>query len=210
MNEILKKRNNVDLYLRSCFPRASSWEIEKIRDDWDNKERAAEGLYDDFIKRAGDPFGENVLEVGFGNGLQVAVFAQKGAKVSGVEVEPILYDIALGNLAERNVIADLRLYDGIKMPFEDNFFDYIYTTSVFEHVSDLPNVLNEIQRILKPEGKVYVSFPNRLWPRETHTGIWFANYFPISIAGKLLKIFKRSTVEDWNLHFLSFFYVKRF
>ena len=209
MSEVLKKRNNVDLYLEQCLPRASAWEVKKIQNDWDNKERAAEGLYADFVKRVGDPSGKNILEVGFGSGLQVVVFSQKGARVSGVEVEPILHEIARKNITERNITADLRLYDGVAMSFENDSFDYIYTTSVLEHVSDLTAVLREISRVLKPGGKVYVSFPNRLWPKETHTGIWFANYLPPSIVRVLFRVFKRSSIEDWNLHFLSFFSVKR-
>ncbi|NQV93136.1 class I SAM-dependent methyltransferase [Candidatus Kaiserbacteria bacterium] len=207
MNKTIKKLSVTDLYLKSCLPNASEWETKKIKNDWVNKERAAEGLYNDFVKRVGSPVNKKVLEIGFGNGLQVVVFAKNGALMSGVEVESVLYTIASENISERKLTSDLRLYDGTIMPFENDYFDYIYTTSVFEHVSDLTTMLNEIYRVLKPGGKVYISFPNRLWPKETHTGIWFANYLPLPVVRFLFKIFKRSSIEDWNLHFLTFFSV---
>jgi SAM-dependent methyltransferase len=44
------------------------------------------------------------------------------------------------------------VYDGKAIPAEDNSFDSILSTEVFEHLFDLQGVLKELNRVLKPEG----------------------------------------------------------
>jgi ubiquinone/menaquinone biosynthesis C-methylase UbiE len=47
-----------------------------------------------------------------------------------------------------------------QFPFDDEFFDFIFLTSVFTHMlpSDLENYLSEISRVLKPDGKCLITF----------------------------------------------------
>lgn len=45
------------------------------------------------------------------------------------------------------------------IPFEDNYFDFIITEDVLEHVWDITRALNEINRVLKPGGKHIFTVP---------------------------------------------------
>jgi ubiquinone/menaquinone biosynthesis C-methylase UbiE len=47
-----------------------------------------------------------------------------------------------------------------RFPFEDDFFDFVFLTSVFTHMvpADLENYLREIARVLKPGGKCLITF----------------------------------------------------
>jgi len=45
------------------------------------------------------------------------------------------------------------------LPFKDNTFDYIVCSEVLEHIIDYQSALSEINRILKPQGKLAVSVP---------------------------------------------------
>lgn len=48
------------------------------------------------------------------------------------------------------------------LPFEDKYFDFIYTGSVFTHIDDLADAwLLEIRRILKPSGRFYITIHDR-------------------------------------------------
>ena len=49
--------------------------------------------------------------------------------------------------------------DAKKLPFKDNTFDYIVCSEVLEHIIDYQSALSEINRILKPQGKLAVSVP---------------------------------------------------
>lgn len=48
-----------------------------------------------------------------------------------------------------------------RIPFEDHFFDVVISTSVLEHVMDLPPVIAETARLLKPDGFAYHLYPNK-------------------------------------------------
>lgn len=200
----------VGRYIEKCHAYTAPYEREKIKEDWLNKVKNTESLLPDFYRRAGNPQGKRVLEIGFGSGLQAVVFAKAGAEMHGLEVNQVLYDIAKENAAAYGITADFQMYDGVHIPYPDNSFDFIYSLSVLEHVSDLPGLMKEASRVLKPGGRFYVSFPNRFALKETHTGVWFVSYLPRFLARPLLKLATGSDAMDaLNLHFLSFFSFKR-
>lgn len=50
-------------------------------------------------------------------------------------------------------------YDGKVMPFENDFFDSIISNQVFEHVFNPDDFLQEINRVIKPQGKLLLTVP---------------------------------------------------
>lgn len=66
------------------------------------------------------------------------------------------------------------------LPFEDNYFNFIFTGSVFTHMDDLPDAwLLEIRRVLKPGGMFYLTIHDEhtMSLLETiHTNEWFYSY----------------------------------
>lgn len=50
-------------------------------------------------------------------------------------------------------------YDGKTIPFPDNSFDSILSSEVFEHIFNLPEILDELNRVLKPGGKILITCP---------------------------------------------------
>jgi len=50
-------------------------------------------------------------------------------------------------------------YDGKKIPFEDNYFDSVFSSEVFEHVFNLDEMLIEINRVMKLDGKILITCP---------------------------------------------------
>ncbi len=194
-----------DQYLECCEEYTHSYEREKLELDWKQKDRVAKKIVGDFVRRAGDPAKKTMLDIGFGNGAFVVAFAQHGARVSGLEVNQVLYDIACAKMQEKQYTADLRLYDGMHFPFENESFDYMFSTSVLEHVDSPQQILSEVSRTLKPGGRLYLSFPNRIALRETHTGILFLSYLPRAWAEYVLQyVFKRNTISELNLHFIGY------
>ena len=51
------------------------------------------------------------------------------------------------------------LYDGKKIPFDDNSFDHIFSSEVLEHVFDINVVMTELNRVLKINGKILITIP---------------------------------------------------
>ncbi|MFP4002686.1 MAG: class I SAM-dependent methyltransferase [Alphaproteobacteria bacterium] len=57
----------------------------------------------------------------------------------------------------------LAVADALTLPFADESFDVIVCSEVLEHIPDYEQALGEINRILKPGGRLAVSVP-RYWP----------------------------------------------
>lgn len=51
------------------------------------------------------------------------------------------------------------LWNGIKMPFEDESFEVVFSTEVLEHVPNPEDYLNEVKRVLKPDGIFFFTVP---------------------------------------------------
>jgi SAM-dependent methyltransferase len=47
---------------------------------------------------------------------------------------------------------DIVTFDGVNIPFQDQFFDVIWSNQVFEHVLSLAELLTEVNRTLRPGG----------------------------------------------------------
>jgi SAM-dependent methyltransferase len=50
-------------------------------------------------------------------------------------------------------------YDGKKIPFDNNYFDSVFSSEVFEHIFNLEEILSEIYRVTKPGGHLLATMP---------------------------------------------------
>ena len=50
-------------------------------------------------------------------------------------------------------------YDGEHLPFKDAEFDSVFSSEAVEHVFNLPHILCEIHRVMKPGGKLLITCP---------------------------------------------------
>ena len=79
-------------------------------------------------------------------------------------------EVKARNKAEENFYT----FDGINIPFEDNYFDIIYSNQVFEHVRYPESLLKEIHRVLKADGY----FMGSVSYLEPYHSFSFWNYTP--------------------------------
>jgi SAM-dependent methyltransferase len=69
------------------------------------------------------------------------------------------------------------LADGTILPFECNTFDNVVVFQVLEHIKNPRSLLDEIERILKPGGRLFLS-TNQSWPlhEEPHDYYRYTRY----------------------------------
>ena len=102
--------------------------------------------------------GMKVLEVGCGNG---ELWKKNAAAIPDASIT--LSDISEGmvNDAKENLehVANMRYacFDVEDIPYDDATFDVVIANHVLFYIKDLPAALNEIYRVLKPEGVFYAS-----------------------------------------------------
>ena len=125
----------------------------------------------EIIIRMLEPFrGGHLLEIGAGAGWQAEKFAGAGFQVSAVELAGSQY---LG-MAKFPIAA----YDGHRLPFENESFDVIFTSSVLEHVPHLEEFQEEMRRVLKKTGVALHVMPGgfwRFWTTLTHYPVAWRN-----------------------------------
>jgi demethylmenaquinone methyltransferase/2-methoxy-6-polyprenyl-1,4-benzoquinol methylase len=107
--------------------------------------------------------GEKVLDVGYGTGsavIELARHAGNTGKVYGVDISPGMQRVAQKKVAAANVPASVQLDVGsaLKMTYADGMFDAVYTSFTLELFpdDDIPVVLAECKRVLRPGGRLGV------------------------------------------------------
>lgn len=96
-----------------------------------------------------------VLDIGCGRGQTLAELRRAGWDVQGVELNENAAHFAREVLA---LPVDVSPFDGRQYP--DQSFDAVVLWHVLEHLHDAPATLDEIGRILKPDGLLLVAVPN--------------------------------------------------
>jgi len=86
--------------------------------------------------------------------------AQKGTQVTAIDLieEPIKQLRRF--LKGRPLKINLRVADATNLPFANNSFDIILATEVIEHITHLDRFVTGAARVLKPGGRLLITFPN--------------------------------------------------
>ena len=105
------------------------------------------------------PNNRNLLDVGCGHGYFMSNFIKSGYKCSGIDPDKLTVEYAKskGKL-------DIKVGSAEELPYPPNSFDVVMSLGALEHVSDLKLSLNEIHRVLKKNGVLFLRMrPNRPW-----------------------------------------------
>lgn len=133
------------------------------------------GLYK-IIKPFASQIGGEVLDFGCGSKPYENLFVNCREYI-GCDIEESAHDHSDSKIDY--------FFDGEKLPFEDGRFDAVVSFEVFEHVFNLSDLLNEINRVTKPSGYLLVSIPF-VWA-EHETPYDFARYTSFGITDILEK-----------------------
>ena len=95
-----------------------------------------------------------LLEPGVGRGEFLREFKKLGLEVVGLDISPEAKDLS----PDLHIVIEDS--DSIKLPFDDNSFDVIYSKSFIEHLHNPSFFLNEAYRIIKPQGLLITLTPD--------------------------------------------------
>jgi len=131
--------------------------------------------------------GKDVLEIGVGNGSHAQLLAAHSKSFTGID----LTDFAVKSTSERmrcfQLNARILRMDAEQMEFGDKSFDFIWTWGVIHHSSNPRRILEEMHRVLKPQGEAIVMV--------YHRGLW--NYY---FTGALVSIAEGGILKGRPLH----------
>lgn len=134
--------------------------------------------------------GESVLELGFGTGnevLELADLVGSSGRVAGIDISSGMLEVAKEKLTARKPLAsvELTIGDARDLPYEDSIFDAVYTSFTLELFpdEDIPRVLSEVRRVLKPKGRLGIVSMAQVQPGDRSSFlekvyIWMHRHFP--------------------------------
>ncbi len=140
-----------------------------------------------------EPFPERetwrVLDFGCGAGASAVVLARLGIRsivgIDRVNDYAALWRQRLDEAGFSGVGQFVQAGTGLALPFRDGSFDAVLLNGVLEHMlpEERVSLLREAVRLARRAGRVLVAeTPNRWFPRNSHTKLWFSEMMPVGLA----------------------------
>lgn len=117
----------------------------------------------DYIERQADGFSDKrVVDIGCGGGILAEAMAQRGAQVTGIDMAEQSLKVARLHLHESQLNIDYQLSTAEAFA-EDNAgqFDIVTCLEMLEHVPHPEAIIDAAARLLKPDGRLFLSTLNR-------------------------------------------------
>ena len=131
--------------------------------------------------------GQHILEIGFGTGhslIELAQSAGPSGKVFGIDLSDKMVEIAQKLVEKENLEKRIELScgDALHLSYEQESFDGIFMSFTLElfDTPEIPLVLSECKRVLKPGGRIVIVGMSRLSPDGLMTEMfeWTHQHFP--------------------------------
>ena len=129
------------IYSRYIFPRILDWSLSapEVREQRTTTLQDAQG---------------RVLEVGFGTGLNLRHYPAAVTSVVALDSEQMLPERVQRRIRRAGIpVRPIQLDASGRLPFREDEFDCIVTTFTLCSISNVAPALDEIRRVLKPEGE---------------------------------------------------------
>ena len=107
----------------------------------------------DLLSHVPDNPGQAILDLGCGTGALTQELLAKSAHVVGADASPDM--VRKARMLHPDI--DFRVVDACRMPWS-NRFDVVFSNAVFHWISDQKALLENIFRVLKPQGRLVCEF----------------------------------------------------
>jgi len=104
--------------------------------------------------------GKTVLDIACGEGYGTSLLADEALSVKGVDIDSSVIEKAKRKYTKPNL--NFLLGSTEQIPFVDQSFEVVTSFETIEHTSEHEKMMSEIKRVLKPNGLLIISTPDKL------------------------------------------------
>ena len=189
--------------------------IDSVTDAWLNDETSSQRLYDDIARFAGGeiPKSARILDMASGCGTFVYYGLRHNLDVWGIDPEEWKHTF---NRMKADVYGypqkwKSRFVKGVgeTLPFTDQTFDFVSSYQTLEHVQDVKQCLQEMLRVLRPGGVMFLRSPDYRSIFEGHYRLPWLPLFPRSLARLYLWVLGRPEVGLSTINYITTPSIKR-
>lgn len=131
-------------------------------------QKLCDHIVSEYFSRTGPVAAKRVLDVGSGKGNHLLAFSRSGLTPYGLDKRPECIHALDGfEIKACDIETD-------PFPYDDEFFDFVYSKSVLEHVKNTDNFLSQAYRVLRPGAMALFLTPDwksqslHFWDDYTH------------------------------------------
>ncbi|PNW32135.1 UNVERIFIED_CONTAM: ubiquinone biosynthesis methyltransferase UbiE [Euhalothece sp. KZN 001] len=130
------------IYSQYIFPRLLDWTM-------------ASSTMSKYRKQLLQEVTGEVLEIGFGTGLNLAYYPEEITHLTTVDVNAGMNRLAKKRIKEASFPVSCNVLNGDTLPFADQCFDSVVSTWTLCSITNIDQALKQVYRVLKPEGKFF-------------------------------------------------------
>jgi len=158
----------------------------------------------------------DVADIGCGAGTQSRLWAERGHRVFGLDVNEPLMRLAEKRAAEQGVDIKFEVGTATALPWADRTMDVCLVPELLEHVADWQSCVNEAARVLRPGGLLYLSTTNVLCPKQQEFNLPLYSWYPGPLKRycERLSVTTRPAIANYAkypaVHWFSFYGLRDF
>jgi len=142
LQEVVSEGHHMGFYARVIFP----WACDLIM----SAPHLAEARREFLAEVTGE-----VLEIGFGTGLNLPHYPEHVRKITAIDVNPGMHARAEKRIRASTIAVEHRVINGERLPMPNDSFDSVVSTWTLCSIKNVSRALREIRRVLKPGGRFF-------------------------------------------------------
>jgi SAM-dependent methyltransferase len=125
------------------------------------------------------------VDLGCSSGVMTSLLGEKCRMTLGIDMDQEAVRYAKEHYASSHI--HFIVADGMALPLKNGSADTVLCNHVYEHVPDAMQLMEDIYRVLAPDGICYFAAGNRYMLMEGHYGLPFLSWLPDRLGHLYLK-----------------------